>query len=247
MKKSKLLEVIMISLLVPFISKLSFAQNLNSQFSYQENFRTDKLTAKQIIQKMLEADSKNKIFQAIFSNYSKGDMKNGKHTGQIREETIIAKMTFKKPNNAILNVIDSPDYMAKGATLIYLGGDKVKVKAAGVWGLFPLTFSINNPMFENTRGHKPLTALIGLSRISRNDAKVELNGITYYNGKKVYILKVETPEKLDPEITHEIYLVDAETFIVLSAEMYVNKEMVSQYRVKDIKTNISVPENLFKF
>ena len=55
-----------------------------------------------------------------------------------------------------------------------------------------------------------------------------------------------SPVKADSEITHEIYKVDAESFIVLSIRMYVNNDMVSEYAISDINTNIVETKELFK-
>lgn len=198
-----------------------------------------------IISKTIESDKKNKIFQAIFSVYSKGYYKDGIKLNRINEETVTAKMTYQKPNNALIEVIDNPKEMAKGATLLYNGSDKVKVKAAGILGLIPINFSINDPMFKNARNHKILDALEGLDRLFKETNKIEVLGVSELNGKQMYMLKIIADKKPDNEITHEVIGIDVETFIVLLNEMYINDDLVSQYIVKDINTNIELPENFF--
>lgn len=200
-----------------------------------------------IFTKMIDADNNNHVFQALFSNYSKGYYHDGKRTDSVNEETITAKLTFQKnPLNALIEVIDSPKEIAVGSKLLYTGGDKVKVKAAGILGLVPVSFSINDPMFSDTRNHKILATLDGLKRIIRNDTKAEIVGMSEINGREIYVIKIIAYEKLDSEITHEIIGVDAETFIVLLNEMYVNDDLVSQYIVKDIKINPELETDFFK-
>ncbi|MEM4398135.1 MAG: hypothetical protein QW757_05955, partial [Candidatus Woesearchaeota archaeon] len=198
-----------------------------------------------ILKNMIKADENNKIYEATFTNYSKGRMKNGKDTGQIREVTIKARMTLKKPRNVKMYVIESPEPMARGATLLYTGGNKVKVKASGVLGLIPVSFDVNDPMFENARGHTIMSSFDGIRRLLLKDTKIEILGTSYIGDKKVYLLKVIPAEKLDNEITHEVYSVDINTFIVLSVEMFVNKDLVFQYKIDDIKTNINISDDFF--
>ncbi len=199
-----------------------------------------------LIKKMFEVDAKNKTFRAVFTNYSKGYYQDGKRVNTIHESVIKAKITFQKPLNALLEVIDSPKEIAKGSTLLYTGGDKVKVRAAGILGIIPINFSIDDPMFSDTRNHKILATIDGLKRIKEEGTKIELAGISKLNNREVYLLKIDTPKKLDSEITHEIYGVDSETFVVMLNEMYIGDEMVSQYMVQDIQTNISLEEDFFK-
>ena len=198
-----------------------------------------------ILAKMAEVDKATKVFQATFSNYSKGYYKEGKKTEAIHEETITARMTFEKPLKVFLDVIDSPKDIAIGSKLLYTGGDNVKVRAAGILGLIPVSFSINDPMFSDTRNHKILATVDGLKRIIKDDTKAEIIGMSEINGREVYLIKIDAKEKLDPQITHEIMGVDSQTFVVLLNEMYVNDELVSQYKVTDIKTNIELEDDFF--
>ncbi len=198
-----------------------------------------------IFSKMLETDNSIRVFQATFTNYSKGYYKEGKKTNSIHEATIKAKMTFKKPLNVLLDVISSPKEIAVGSRLLYTGGDKVKVKAAGILGLITVSFSINDPMFSDTRNHKILATIDGLRRVIQDDTKAEIIGMSEINGREVYLIKIDAKEKLDSQITHEVMGVDSQTFIVLLNEMYVNDELVSQYMVSDIKTNIDLDDNFF--
>ena len=200
---------------------------------------------KGLFDKMIEKDKSIKVFQATFSNYSKGYYQEGKKTDSLHEETIVAHMTLEKPLNVLLEVIESPKQIAVGSKLLYTGGENVKVKAAGILGLIPVNFSINDPMFSDTRNHKILSTVDGLTRITKPDTKYEMIGVSEINGREVYMIKVDASEKLDPEITHEVIGVDTETFIVLLSEMYVDEELVSQYMVKDIKTNVELEDDFF--
>lgn len=134
--------------------------------------------------------------------------------------------------------------MARGATLLYKGGKEVRVRASGVFGFVPINFDIDNPMFRNSRNHK--FTFDGLAAVRNDKANVSLISTSEIHNKKVYVLKVVSPTKADPEITHEIYKVDAKTFVVMSIRMYVNNDMVSEYTIKNINNNIIKNDNLFK-
>lgn len=205
---------------------------------------TDKLT-QTILKNMIKADENNKVYEATFTNYSKGRMKNGKDTGQTREVIIKARMTLKKPATVKMNVMESPEAMARGSTLLYTGGEKVKVRAGGLLSIIPVNFDVKDPMFENARGHTIMSSFDGIKRLLLKETKLELLGTSNIGDKKIYLLKAIPPEKLDPEITHEVYSVDSKSFIVLSVEMFVNKDMVFQYKVEDIKTNINISDDFF--
>lgn len=198
-----------------------------------------------IVSKTIEADKNNKVFQATFSVYSKGYYKEGVKTDHINEETVVAKLTYQKPDNALIEVIDINKDLAKGAKLLYDGSEKVKVKAAGLLGLIPVSFSVYDPMFKNARNHNILDALEGLDRLLNKTSKIEVLGVSEVEEKQMYMLKIIADKKPDPEITHEIIGVDSETFVVLLNEMYIKDDLVSQYMVKDIKTNIQLEDDFF--
>jgi outer membrane lipoprotein-sorting protein len=90
-----------------------------------------------------------------------------------------------------------------------------------------------------------LSSFDGIKRLLLEKTKIELLGTSNIGNKKVYLIKEIPPERLDPEITHEVYSVDSKTFIVLSVEMFVDKDLVFQYKVEDIKVNIDLPDNYF--
>jgi hypothetical protein len=187
-----------------------------------------------------------KFFKQHFRYILKDTTKKVKKTLNLNEEVTIANLTYQKPNNALIEVIQSPKEIAVGSKLLYNGTNKVKVKAAGLLGIFPINFSIDDPMFSNTRNHKILDTLDGLKRIIKNDTKAEIIGTSTINDKEIYLIKVIASEKPDKEITHEIFGVDTTNFVVLLNEMYINDDLVSQYIVKDIKLNIDLPRNFFK-
>lgn len=202
------------------------------------------LDSSDIVNKILERDKKNKVFQAVISTYSKGYLKNGKKQNSLIESKISGKVTMRKPNTVLFKVLESDDPMARGSTLLYTGGKTVKVKASGLFGFMSFNFNADDPMFTNSRGHK--FTFDGLKEIRNPNAKVEVIGESKINNRDMYLLKVISPVKADPEITHEIYKVDKETFVVHSIRMYVNKDMVSEYSLKELKTDIEDSDDLFK-
>lgn len=204
--------------------------------------KTDKV--KFIVSKILQTDEKNRFIQAEISNYSKGYYKEGKKMPKLIESRVLGKVILKKPNNILFHVIESDNPMARGATLLYKGGKEVRVRASGVFGFVPINFDIDNPMFRNSRNHK--FTFDGLAAVRNDKANVSLISTSEIHNKKVYVLKVVSPTKADPEITHEIYKVDAKTFVVMSIRMYVNNDMVSEYTIKNINNNIIKNDNLFK-
>lgn len=204
--------------------------------------KTDKV--KFIVSKILETDEKNRFIQAEISNYSKGYYKEGKKMPKLIESRVLGKVILKKPNNILFNVLESDNPMARGATLLYKGGKEVRVRASGLFGFVPMNFDIDNPMFRNSRNHK--FTFDGLAAVRNDKANVSLISTSEIHNKKVYVLKVVSPTKADPEITHEIYKVDAKTFVVMSIRMYVNNDMVSEYTIKNINNNIIKNDNIFK-
>lgn len=197
-----------------------------------------------IVKKILETDQKHKLLQAKVSTYAKGYYKAGKKLDKIVESRIFGSLTLKKPNMILFKVLDSDDKMAKGSTLLYSGGKNVTIRPSGIFSFMTINFEITNPMFTNSRGHK--FSFDGLAGLRNPSTKVELIGTQEINNRKILMLKVISPVKADSEITHEIYKVDAESFIVLSIRMYVNNDMVSEYAISDINTNIVETKELFK-
>lgn len=199
-----------------------------------------------ILEKLIEADQRNQCFEMVFTSYSKGYYLDGIRTEKKNESLIKAKMILKRPMNVLLEVIESPKDIAIGSTLLYTGGNKVKVKARGILGLIPVTFSINDPMFSDTRNNQILTMLNTIERITNKSTNIDLEGTGEINGREIYILRVNSVIKPDSEITHEIYGVDSETFIIILNEMYIGNELVSQYKVESIKTDLNLPKDFFK-
>lgn len=213
-----------------------FQLNNTQSYSYQ----TDK-KINEIIKKVLETDQKNKSYQAEINIYSKGYYEKGIKTLTEKETRISGLLTFKKPAKVLFKVDQSLDPMAIGSTLLYTGGEKVQVRASGILGLFKVSFRIDDPMFSNARNHK--FSFDGLKNLRSGILKADVLGKILRNGKDSFILRVESVIKADPEITHEIYFVDIETYRVLAIEMYVNNNMVSQYSIKNIKANIVKNDN----
>ncbi|MFN8671905.1 MAG: hypothetical protein U0457_07465 [Candidatus Sericytochromatia bacterium] len=199
---------------------------------------------KNIIHKILETDVKNKFLEANVTTYSKGYYKLGKKTDKLIEKRISGKIIMKKPKKILFKVSESDDPMAVGSTLLYLGGKEIKIKPGGAFSFMRLNYNIDDPIFLNSRNHK--FTFDGLGAVKHRDAKAELIGENEINHKKVYILKVVSPTKADPEITHEIYKIDAQSFVVLSIRMYVNNDMVSEYTIRDINNKLNDSEELFK-
>jgi len=210
-----------------------------------DDYKND-ININELIKKMIIAEQSNKAFESIFTVYSKGDIRDGKHTGIDREFRIKAKLYFKNPLNVLLKVIDSTDIIAKGSTLLYTGGEKVKVKAGGLLGLITVYFNVNSPIFQNTRGHNLLMTLEGLKRISHSSSKLKILGRTKIDNRNAYVLEVDAYQKPDPEITKELFYVDTQNYIVLCNEMYEGNDLVFQYKLDYINTNVNLNASLFK-
>ena len=231
----KYLKFIVISIFVFNFSSLSYSQ---------DNISRDKKNLDNIIKRVLDVDRKNRSYQADIFIYSKGFYEKGKKTAQEQETRMSGFLTFKKPSSVLFKVNESQDSMARGATLLYTGGKKVQVRASGLLGLVKVSFNIDDPMFSNARNHT--FSFDGLKNLRSGIINSELIGKRIRNGKEAYVIKVDPIIKADPEITHEMYFVDTETFRVLAIEMYVNKDMVSQYSVKNMKANILKSDDVFK-
>lgn len=199
-----------------------------------------------IIRKMNVSLKNIHSYQLSFSSYSRGKFNKG-IKGREREELIKGKISYQEPANFRIKVTESPEKIARGATIIYTGGEKLKVKASGILGIIPVSFDIENPLFANARGHQIFHFLNNLERINSKGNEIEFLGVSEINGRKSYILKVKPIIKADPEITHELYAIDSESFVILLNEMYVGEKMVSQYEVKEIKNNVEIPEDYFNF
>lgn len=220
--------------MVKFLIAVIFITNMATDFSFAEDLKSKK-TLDYVIKKVLEVDKRNRSYEARVNIYSKGFYEKGKKLSEQRETRMSGFLKFKKPLNVLFHVEESDDPMAKGSTLLYTGGEKVQIRASGLFGLIKLSFDINNPMFSNARNHK--FSFDGLRNLRYGIVNANLLGTVLRNGRESYILKVVPVNKADSEITHELYFVDMETFRVLCIEMYVNNDMVSQYSIRDIKAN----------
>lgn len=217
-----------------FLVAIIFFINIDLKAYSNQNAKQQK-EINYIIKKVLETDKKNYSYEARISLYSKGFYNKGKKLTQLRETRMSGFMKFKRPINVLFKVEESEDRMALGSTLLYTGGDKVYVRASGLLGLIKVSFDINDPIFSNARNHK--FSFDGLRNLRNTNINAQLLGKGIKNGEEVYILKVLPLVKADYEITHEIYYVDTNNFRVLGIDMFVNKDLVSQYNVKDIKIN----------
>lgn len=220
--------IIFLSSLIFCIGNIGLNSNANQIAKQQKDISY-------IIKKVLETDKRHYSYEARISLYSKGSYEKGKKLNKVKEVRMSGFMKFKKPLNVLFKVEESEDKMALGSTLLYTGGDKVYVRASGLLGLIKVSFNINNPIFSNARNHK--FSFDGLRNLRDKNINIQLLGKGYKNSREVYLLKVIPNIKADSEITHEIYYVDTDNFRVLSIEMFVNKDLVSQYNVTDIKVN----------
>lgn len=227
------------SLVLSLILIITF--NSHNNYSFSQELSKEKKELDYIIKKVLEVDKKNRSYQARVSIYSKGFYEKGRKLENIKETRMSGFLRFKKPINILFKVEESQDPMALGATLLYTGGEKVHIRASGLLGLVKVSFNIDDPMFSNARNHK--FSFDGLKNLKQGITNADLLGTIIRNGKKNYILKIIPIIKADPEITHEIYFVEIDTFRVSCIEMYVNKEMVSQYNIKDMKSNFVINES----
>lgn len=227
-----------------FIISSLFISTIFSLNSYSQSIK-DKKELDYIIKKVLEVDKKNRSYEARVNVYSKGFYEKGKRLNKERETRMSGYLRFKRPMNILFKVEESEDKMALGSTLLYTGGEKVYIRASGFLGFIKLSFNINDPMFSNARNHK--FSFDGLKNLRYGINNAELLGTIIRNGQKNYILKVVPINKADPEITHELYFVEVDTYRVSCIEMYVNKDLVNQYNIRDIKSNFIVNESdIFK-
>ncbi|MEK7434767.1 MAG: hypothetical protein AABZ74_16660 [Cyanobacteriota bacterium] len=227
-----------------YIVKISFIFVLLITFSGNKKLEDENLDVKTIIKKIIETDQKNTLLTAVVSTYSKGYYHLGKKTDKLIEKKMSGRITTKKPKMILFKVLETDDKMAKDSTLLYTGGKDVKIKPGGIFRFMTITYKIDDPIFLNSRNHK--FTFDGLTGVKDPLSKVELIGTSEVNNRKIYMLKVVSPTKADPEITHEIYKVDAKSFVVLSIRMFVNTDLVSEYSIKDINTNIQDSPELFK-
>ena len=136
--------------------------------------------------------------------------------------------------------------MARGSTLLYEGGEKVKVRAAGALGIFPVSFDIGNPMFANARGHKLTESGKAVTRLVKKQQDVKLVGKTKLEGRDTFVLELNGSIDNDLEITRQVYGIDAETFVITSTEMYIDTELVSRYLAKNVKINPELSDDFFE-
>jgi hypothetical protein len=207
---------------------------------------TKKSPLEQILERTKLIYSKINSTQVEMYTYAKGEYKDGKKTGNIRETFVKGKITTKNPGTIMINISDSDDPLAKGSSLLYPGSGKVKVKGGGFLGIIPVSFDLDDPKLSNSRNQRLTGLSEHITRLTAPGTDLKLLGTSTINGRKVYLIKSENPKLNDPEITYEIFGLDSQEFFLVSNEMYTSKnELVSQYQVKSFTINPKLADNFF--
>jgi len=197
---------------------------------------------------MLKAKQKYdglKNFSATFTMFSKrNDKTNPKGNPLLTAET---KYLFEAPRKSVFNVVKHSISAVAGAKMIWDGGDKVKVKAGGVLGLFPLELALTDSKMTTNRDWKldQLDHVAALERALSPKATLKLAGKTTINGREVYMIK-QTGNTIDGEVTEENIAIDSKEFYIVANEMYAGTDLVFQLKINVESVNINIPADAYE-
>lgn len=200
---------------------------------------------KKILMKTKQNYDKLNSFSATFSMFSKrNDRVAPKASPLLTAET---KYIFESPRKSVFTVIKHSIGAIAGAKMVWTGGDKLKVKAGGVLGLFPLELPLDDAKATTNREWRldQLDHVSMLERALSPKATLKLAGKTTINGKEVYMIK-QTGNTLEAEITEENIAVDTKDFYVVANEMYSGKDLVFQIKINMEAVNVPIPADAYE-
>ncbi|PIQ26311.1 hypothetical protein COW36_15025 [bacterium (Candidatus Blackallbacteria) CG17_big_fil_post_rev_8_21_14_2_50_48_46] len=150
------------------------------------------------------------------------------------------KVTFQKPGNSKLEIIDHSNSLYKGAKLTYKSGiDSITGRPGGAMSFMKMTLPMSDDKVTSRRGYRldQVDTLAIVSRLIRPELNPKLLGKTTVNGRPVAVLEYQATNHFDPTITKELLGIDMETYFVRIHEMYAGSELVYSLKLPDVQFN----------
>jgi hypothetical protein len=166
-------------------------------------------------------------------------------TGQSRMQV---EMTYAKPRNVALTVLEAPQFpAARGTTLTWLGESKARV-STHFYGLpLAITLPVDDPRICNLRGYSIAQVDIGNIVPILLDPSTQIHSLGSnkpLGGRNADGIDVRSPRLLRG-IEREAIWLDAQTHFPLVREMYERGRVVYRLAFSSYAFNPVVPTSLF--
>lgn len=221
--------------------------NKSTETKKSEPVKVVKDKSREILNSVLTKISSAKAFKLDISKTEKS-----LDSSETVENTV--DFYFKQPNQVKVEVRShSTNSMAVGSKVAYISGSgRVKVKAGGVLGVFPLELDMTDKQVVSVNKYTPdETDLLSLAkRFKSLDYKPELTGKTTMNGKEVLILKITATgtNTLDSRIKYEQIGFEKDTLKLVMWETYSSKSdsPYMSVNIKSFEILDSIPDDKMK-
>jgi hypothetical protein len=166
--------------------------------------------------------------EAEARSYSEGHFKAGAHVDELRHSTYRTRMLWMKPRKIRGEVLDTDNFLVGGAKMITLDGQNVRVRGAGLLGVFPITLQADSDLLSSNRHHKfsDQTPDAICRRLLGTAVHWTVLGAGVVAGKPVRLVALDGAPHLDKEITREVIAIDPIDAAVRGVTMFAGTRKV---------------------
>jgi hypothetical protein len=177
--------------------------------------------------------------EAEARSYSEGHFKAGAHVGELRHATYRTRMVWMKPHKMLGEVLETDNFLVGGAKMTTLDGQNVRVKGAGLLGLFPLTLQADSDMLSSNRHHKfsDQSPDAICRRLLGPAVHWTVLGAATVAGKSVRLIALDGAPHLDAEITREVIAIDPQDAGLRGVTMYAGTRKVEDVTFTSFRWN----------
>lgn len=182
--------------------------------------------------------------EVLVKSYSEGHYKSGKRVNELRKSTYRTKVLWAKPSKFAGDILETDNFLVGGAKMASTDGKKVRVRAKGVLGLFPLTLEMDNALLSSNRNHgfSQMSPDALMSRLMSAEAVWTVVGEDT-GGVRVEITNVRRP---DAGITSEFLTIDPRTLALKEVVMLEGQKKVAEFKFERFRWNPTVPKGAFE-
>lgn len=158
-------------------------------------------------------------------------------------ETNAAEVFLAAPGRIRANLTETANPLKRGAKLVYLGGQEVRVKL----GFIKKTYRYDHPDVVSLNGYRidqtDISAIV--AGLTHPQAQVRYAGSATVDGRAAEVIEVTSPVLL-PGVDREVVTLDAEHFVPVKLDALRASAPVFRMALSDWKLNPPLSDDLFK-
>lgn len=186
-------------------------------------------------------------FDATITSYTQGNYKGGEKVSELRKSTTSARLIWVKPEKVRAETITATNPLLEGAALVTTNGRDITVRAKGLLGLIPFKLTASDAKLSSNRNHSftENNPKSHLERLTGGAAIWNVIGEQTVEGVPCKLVRIDSVERLDREITHEVVAIDPRTLALRKLTMYAGNTKVVDHTFNKFRWDPTVSGDTF--